>query len=116
MMHARFESLKAVINLKKRKFSRRRFVTVGSFGLVGAWAGFSNQLGARMVRGLIDETGRPILKPKLIPTPAAWDSNRITAAWLGHSTVLLNFYGVTILTDPVLCKRVGADTFMGTVG
>jgi L-ascorbate metabolism protein UlaG (beta-lactamase superfamily) len=69
-----------------------------------------------MVRGLINEAGRPVLKPKLTPSPAQWDGNRITAAWLGHSTVLLNFYGVNILTDPVLCKRVGADTFMGTVG
>jgi L-ascorbate metabolism protein UlaG (beta-lactamase superfamily) len=69
-----------------------------------------------MVRGLVDEAGRPILKTKFTPTPSLWDPNAITAAWLGHSTVLLNFYGVTILTDPVLCKRVGADTFMGTIG
>jgi L-ascorbate metabolism protein UlaG (beta-lactamase superfamily) len=30
--------------------------------------------------------------------------------------VLLNFYGMTILTDPVLGKRVGADTLVGTIG
>lgn len=30
--------------------------------------------------------------------------------------MLLNFYGMTILTDPVLGKRVGADTLMGTIG
>src|SRR5437870_1171260 len=69
-----------------------------------------------MVRGLINETGRPILKPKFTPTPELWTPNTITCAWLGHSTVLLNFYGLTILTDPVLCKRVGADTCVGTVG
>jgi L-ascorbate metabolism protein UlaG (beta-lactamase superfamily) len=40
----------------------------------------------------------------------------VTAAWLGHATVLLNFYGVTILTDPVLLDRVGADTICGTIG
>jgi L-ascorbate metabolism protein UlaG (beta-lactamase superfamily) len=29
---------------------------------------------------------------------------------------LLNFYGMTILTDPVLGKRAGANTLVGTVG
>ena len=69
-----------------------------------------------MVRGLVAETGRPVLKPKFIPSPASWHPNGITAAWLGHSTVLLNFYGVNILTDPVLFKRAGADTPLGTIG
>ena len=31
----------------------------------------------------------------------------MTLAWLGHSTVLINFFAVTILTDPVLFPRVG---------
>ena len=31
----------------------------------------------------------------------------MTLAWLGHSTVLINFFGVTILTDPALFPRVG---------
>ena len=31
----------------------------------------------------------------------------MTLAWLGHSTVLINFFGATILTDPVLFPRVG---------
>jgi hypothetical protein len=104
------------MQLKKRKVSRRRFITVGSLGMAGAWAGLSDQIGARMVRGLIEETGRGVLKPKLTPKPDLWDPNKITAAWLGHSTVLVNFYGLTILTDPVLRKRVGADTLLGTIG
>jgi len=29
---------------------------------------------------------------------------------------LINFYGVTILTDPVLGKRIGADSLLGTIG
>ena len=28
-------------------------------------------------------------------------------AWLGHATVLINFFGVTILSDPVLFPRIG---------
>jgi L-ascorbate metabolism protein UlaG (beta-lactamase superfamily) len=46
----------------------------------------------------------------------AWDPNKITAAWLGHSTVLINFYGLTILTDPVLFSRIGVDLRLATVG
>jgi L-ascorbate metabolism protein UlaG (beta-lactamase superfamily) len=69
-----------------------------------------------MVRGLIAETGRSILKPKFTPSPELWDPNGITAAWLGHSTVLLNFYGVNVITDPALFRRVGADTPLGTIG
>ena len=71
---------------------------------------------ARAVRGLIKETGRSILKPSSTPSPHTWNPNSITAAWLGHSTVLLNFYGLTVLTDPVLCKRIGADTLFGNIG
>lgn len=68
------------------------------------------------MRELVAETRRPVLKPRLIPAPWVWPSNGLTAAWLGHSTVLLNFFGVTILTDPVLFRRVGADTCVGTIG
>ena len=31
----------------------------------------------------------------------------MTAAWLGHATVLINFFGLTVLTDPVLFPRCG---------
>lgn len=38
-------------------------------------------------------------------------------AWLGHSTVLLNFFGVTILTDPVLFPRIGIRVpYLFTIG
>jgi L-ascorbate metabolism protein UlaG (beta-lactamase superfamily) len=110
------KSIGSSLKKKSSRFSRRRFFTVSSVGLAGVWAGCSNQLGARAVRELVAETRRPVLKPGLIPAPHAWPANGITAAWLGHSTVLLNFYGVTILTDPVLFRRVGADTCLGTIG
>ncbi|HEV8543833.1 MAG TPA: MBL fold metallo-hydrolase [Verrucomicrobiae bacterium] len=50
------------------------------------------------------------------PTPADWDSNTITAAWLGHATVLMNFEGVNVITDPVLFSRIGAYCGVGTIG
>ena len=56
------------------------------------------------------------MKPRFTPEPHSWNNNQLTASWLGHSTVLINFYGMTILTDPVLGKRVGADMMVGTIG
>lgn len=50
---------------------------------------------------------RPIAPAFARPTPAEWSDNRITAAWLGHATVLVNFFGIRILTDPVLFPRIG---------
>ena len=43
----------------------------------------------------------------LPPRPAAWPGDRITLAWLGHATVLLQFGGTRLVTDPVLESRIG---------
>jgi L-ascorbate metabolism protein UlaG (beta-lactamase superfamily) len=102
--------------LKNRTFSRRKFLIVGSLAAAGVWTSCSNQLAARTVRGLVAQSRRSILKPNFIPTPATWNANGITASWLGHSTVLLNFYGVNILTDPLLFNNAGADVLFGTIG
>jgi L-ascorbate metabolism protein UlaG (beta-lactamase superfamily) len=50
------------------------------------------------------------------PEPAAWTDDRLTAAWLGHATVLLNFHGTWILTDPVLEHRIGLGLGRAKVG
>jgi L-ascorbate metabolism protein UlaG (beta-lactamase superfamily) len=55
----------------------------------------------------IVESRRPIAPAFARPNPAEWSDNRITAAWLGHATVLINFFGIKILTDPVLYPRIG---------
>src|SRR6185312_5464060 len=41
---------------------------------------------------------------------------RVTLAWLGHSTVLVNFYGIWIITDPALLPRVGIRAGFVTLG
>lgn len=41
------------------------------------------------------------------PEPAAWTDTSLTAAWLGHATVLLNFHGTWLITDPALADRIG---------
>jgi len=40
-------------------------------------------------------------------SPATFSAGHLTAAWLGHATVLIDLLGVTVLTDPVLEPRVG---------
>jgi L-ascorbate metabolism protein UlaG (beta-lactamase superfamily) len=50
---------------------------------------------------------RPIASAFTKPKPAQWSGERLTAAWLGHATVLINFFGVWIVTDPALFARVG---------
>jgi L-ascorbate metabolism protein UlaG (beta-lactamase superfamily) len=101
---------------KTLRFSRRRFISLAGLTFSGSWLSFSDCFAARFFRERIAETGRSVLKAKSKPTPSDWTDQSITAAWLGHSTVLLNFYGITILTDPVLNSRVGANLGLGTLG
>lgn len=55
---------------------------------------------------IFDGQGPP-LDPVARPDPSSWHDSEITGSCLGHSTVLLNFLGVRILTDPVFSTRVG---------
>lgn len=50
------------------------------------------------------------------PNPTLWKDDEVNIAWIGHSTVLINFYGKIILTDPVLFERVGINLFGLTFG
>lgn len=47
------------------------------------------------------------------PDPGSWSNREVTVTWVGHATVLLNFYGIRILTDPVLDERVGVELLPG---
>jgi L-ascorbate metabolism protein UlaG (beta-lactamase superfamily) len=50
------------------------------------------------------------------PDPAAWNDSELTISWLGHSTVLINFFGKTILTDPLLFDQIGLYIMGVTIG
>ena len=62
------------------------------------------------------ESRRPIAPASAKPEPSKWSDAQVTLAWLGHSTVLINFFGVTILTDPVLFPRIGIRLPGFTIG
>src|SRR4030095_10300131 len=62
------------------------------------------------------ESWRPIAPPSAKTQPETWSDARVTLAWLGHSTVFINFFGVKILTDPVLFPRIGVRLPGFTIG
>ncbi|MBV9462684.1 MAG: MBL fold metallo-hydrolase, partial [Verrucomicrobiae bacterium] len=62
------------------------------------------------------ERKRPVAIAPCRPRPSEWRKDAISAANLGHATVLINFYGTWIVTDPVFSERVGIATPFGVVG
>ncbi len=48
-----------------------------------------------------------VKQPEARPAPNAWDNSKITAAWIGHATVLINMFGTWIITDPVFSEKIG---------
>ncbi|MDR0534203.1 MAG: MBL fold metallo-hydrolase [Verrucomicrobiales bacterium] len=55
------------------------------------------------------DNSREILPAPHHPRPLTWKNDRITAAWIGHATMLINFYGVWILTDPIFSDKAGPN-------
>lgn len=62
------------------------------------------------------ESWRPISPAFAKPEPLKWNDAELTAAWIGHATVLINFFGIKILTDPVLFARIGIRLPGFTIG
>jgi L-ascorbate metabolism protein UlaG (beta-lactamase superfamily) len=107
--------------VKKRRGTRRRaFLAMaglaGMGGLGMVWAGTSSSWVARFMRERYAELGRAVPPAAHRPDPSAWSDEAITLAWLGHATVLVNFYGVRVLVDPTFYGRVGVGLGVGTLG
>ena len=104
--------------MSTRLFDRRAFVATGALGVAGAgaWLSTSASWGARFLRERARELGRDVPPAPHRPRPASWSDSGITLGWLGHATVLVNFYGFWILTDPVLFSRIGVDLRVGSLG
>ena len=82
---------------------RRTLLTTGALAGAGAaWTSMSSSWSARFLRDRFEEWGKDVPAAPHTPQPSTWNDNAVTLAWLGHATVLVNFYGMRILTDPVL--------------
>jgi len=88
--------------------NRRKFITTATAGLSG--------LSTLAAIGALIASDRDVQPATETPTPHQWPDNAITLAWLGHATVLINFYGVRVLTDPALFPRIGIDAWITTLG
>ena len=98
-------------------FSRRALLASGTLASIGAaWTSVSDSWSARFLRARLAEFGQDVAAAAHTPTPATWRDDAITLAWLGHATVLIDFYGLRILTDPVLYNRIGVDLGIGSLG
>jgi L-ascorbate metabolism protein UlaG (beta-lactamase superfamily) len=96
---------------------RRSFIAAtAAAALGGVSVASSTSWPARFLRGRMAELGREVPPAPHKPDPAAWSDDAITLAWLGHATVLINFFGVRVLTDPALFPRIGVDAWFASIG
>src|ERR671933_301272 len=85
-------------------------------GELKTYAGFARRFGRRFLEDRLAERRVPVLPAPHKPDPSKWSDERLTVAWLGHATVLINFYGTWLLTDPALRLRVGVRVGALTLG
>src|SRR5205085_3012442 len=80
------------------------------------YTSFARRFAGKFVRDRFEESRVPMLPAPHKPHPETWSDERLTVAWLGHATVLVNFYGTWLLTDPALRSRVGVRVGGVTLG
>ncbi|MDH4069221.1 MAG: MBL fold metallo-hydrolase [Ignavibacteria bacterium] len=97
--------------------TRRRFLSLLGLSLVSAPVLQAQSRELKRSRWDLMFHNEDPRDPDLRPDPSSWDDHTITAAWIGHATVLINFFGTWIVTDPVLSERIGVDVLrLFTVG
>ncbi len=80
------------------------------------YARFARQHARRFLSERLAEAGKAIPAAPHRPHPRSWSDDSLTVAWLGHATVLINFYGTWLLTDPALRSHVGVSVAGLTFG
>jgi L-ascorbate metabolism protein UlaG (beta-lactamase superfamily) len=94
---------------------KRRSVLASAAGLSGL-AVFAYRAAPAFWRRVSEDLKREVEPAAYRPRVAEWPQTGLSAAWIGHSTVLLSIDGFTILTDPVLSTRIGIKLGVMTVG
>jgi L-ascorbate metabolism protein UlaG (beta-lactamase superfamily) len=102
-----------IVRRQERKRVGKPFVNLKS---LKTYAKYARQHGRRFITQRIEESHTPIPPAPFQPAPASWSDDELTLAWLGHATVLINFYGTWLLTDPALRPHVGVSLAGVTFG
>ncbi|MEJ7615812.1 MAG: MBL fold metallo-hydrolase [Pyrinomonadaceae bacterium] len=80
------------------------------FAKLKTYATFARHFGGKFMRERAQEMKTDVAPaPRVPPAPQLWDNEKLTVAWLGHATLLINFYGTWLVTDPALRSRVGVS-------
>jgi L-ascorbate metabolism protein UlaG (beta-lactamase superfamily) len=84
----------------------RGILLMGILGMLTAGCGRNLDLAKIVAKNIAHESRHPIRPPasKLKAFPR--DNPGIQMGWVGHSTMLLSFYGTLILTDPNFSHRI----------
>jgi L-ascorbate metabolism protein UlaG (beta-lactamase superfamily) len=90
-------------------YSRRRFLGTAATLVAGSSALTGRDAPHRRTFKEMIFNDDPPLDAACKPEPARWSDSTLTAAWIGHSTILLNFFGMRIITDPVFSDRIGLN-------
>ncbi len=96
--------------------NRRRFLALLGVGVLTPSAILAGEPGRKRSRWDLLFSNHDTSNPQFVPDPSTWRDDELTAAWLGHATVLINFYGSWIITDPVFSTRVGVRVAGMTIG
>ncbi|MEW6126863.1 MAG: MBL fold metallo-hydrolase [Acidobacteriota bacterium] len=77
---------------------------------------YARQHGRRYFNQQAQDRRLPIAPAPHTPQLENWRDDELTVAWIGHATVLINFFGTWILTDPVMRSHVGVNLAGLTIG
>jgi L-ascorbate metabolism protein UlaG (beta-lactamase superfamily) len=80
------------------------------------FANFAVRFGPVFWQRMSEDRKRQVMPAPHVPRLQKWSGIGLHAAWIGHSTVLINVDGFTILTDPVFSTRIGIGIGPFTLG
>ncbi len=77
-----------------------------ALGMLASGCGRQIDIARIMARNISYQITHPVQPAPVRLKPFGRDNPGIQAGWVGHSTVLLSFFGTQILTDPNFSKRI----------
>lgn len=82
--------------------NRRIFLKNTSLAVIGSMV-----IPSLFKKGITKASVDDMIKPTAKPEVESWKDDEINIAWIGHATILINFFGKYVLTDPILFEAAG---------